>query len=187
LFCVAHEDPKNLLPTLHWEAREAFEELSKRYTAAHPKYGLKVRSARRSCKEQNEQYRMGYSKVRGCKSWHVLGRAIDADPMYLTGSKAGKLVPDCRIYTLAGKLWEQMGGTWGGRWLVFGPCGDGGHFQWSKGTSMAALCPDPTDCRTAEASIQTRRPLLGMLAWGLGGFAVIAGGYGLYRWLAPKT
>ena len=39
----------------------------------------------------------------------------------------GKYLTDTEDHRPLGELWEQMGGTWGGRW------GDGNHYSWGEG------------------------------------------------------
>lgn len=85
-----------------------------------------IRSAGRTCSDQNAQQAGGSSYAAGCRSWHTMGRAIDLN-----------LVPDVlSTYQRLGQEWEQMGGFWGGRWTsLFPPYGDYGHFHWGE--------PDP--------------------------------------------
>lgn len=164
-------DPKGLLPGVHWELREKLLELDRRLQQAHG-LTLVVRSGRRTCREQNELYGIGrtynldspvVTHAQGCRSWHVLGRAVDADPVDVV---TGEPRQACADYTRAGEIWEHLGGEWGGRWTQFGPCGDAGHFQWRGGLTMDQACPNPDDCAPAEAAIETERPfnLAAMLA-----------------------
>jgi len=166
-------DPKGLLPGVHWKLRAKFLELN---DACLKRYGmyLKVRSGTRTCREQNEQYGIGrtynlhakpVTGAQGCRSWHVLGRAIDADPV---DAHTGAPLRDCAYYTRAGELWESMGGEWGGRWTSFGPCGDAGHFQWRDGLTMSQVCPDPSRCEeVTRAVIDTRGPPVATASTGL--------------------
>lgn len=172
-------DPKGLLPGIDWRTRKAFEQLQLSFYGKTG-YGLKVRSGRRTCAEQAEQYGIGRtynlgSKVvtnaRGCQSWHVLGRAVDADPVHLA---TGKVIADCGLATVAGQLWEAQGGVWGGRWGGFGPCGDSGHFEWHPGLSIAQVCPNPDACETVTGRIETREPTSAVW-WAVGGFALVVG------------
>lgn len=104
----------------------------------------RVRSGKRSCAEQHALYAIGrmvnvdspvVTYADGCRSWHVLGRAVDLD---LDGGYDA--------YLKLGELWESRGGVWGGRFEGFGPGGDAGHFQWQGGHGLEELCPDPSQC-----------------------------------------
>lgn len=96
----------------------------------------KIRSAGRTCEEQAEQVKLGFSSADLCRSMHVLGHAVDLD-----------LTPnDCATHTKLGTWWEGRGGVWGGRWTgaKFGPCGDMGHYHFGFGGAGAvptATCP----------------------------------------------
>lgn len=94
----------------------------------------KIRSVGRTCAQQAEQVKLGYSHADLCRSMHTLGHAIDLD-----------LSPNaCSTYTELGKWWEARGGVWGGRWTQFGPCGDAGHFHWGFDKAQAvptSVCP----------------------------------------------
>lgn len=94
----------------------------------------KVRSVGRTCEQQDEQKKLGYSQAGLCRSMHVLGHAVDLD-----------LSPNaCSTYTALGQWWEARGGVWGGRWTQFGACGDAGHFHWGFDKAQAVptkLCP----------------------------------------------
>jgi hypothetical protein len=174
---VAALDPQKRLSSVDWRVREHFVAMAKTFSVATGMH-LQVRSARRSCAEQADLYAYGRTHhidkppityARGCSSWHVLGRAIDADVV----DAAGKLRGDCKLYTLAGQLWEkQHQGVWGGRFGGFGECGDAGHFEWHPDVKMADLCPSADACSTAEVQIATVKPgpslLLSLAALGLG-------------------
>lgn len=112
-------EPTGTLEDIVPEARGAFEDL----LAVADELGMqpRIRSAGRTCADQDALAAGGpqVTQVAGCRSWHVLGRAIDVD-----------LHPnDCATYTRLGEIWESWGGVWGGRWGGFGGCGDAGHFQ----------------------------------------------------------
>lgn len=94
-----------------------------------------IRSAGRTCAQQNEQKEAGYSHASMCRSMHVLGHAIDID---ISPSS-------CANYTKLGEWWEKQGGVWGGRWTQFGACGDAGHFHYGfdgAGAVPSSVCPD---------------------------------------------
>ncbi len=100
--------------------------------------GLKptIRSAGRTCEQQAEQVKGGFSSAELCRSMHVFGHAVDLD-----------LTPnDCATHTKLGTWWEARGGVWGGRWTgaKFGPCGDMGHYHFGFGGAGAvptSACP----------------------------------------------
>jgi len=164
---VAVLDPKNLLVSVDWRVRERFQALAKAFEA-QTGLRLQVRSARRSCAEQAEQYGIGrtynldkpvVTHARGCQSWHVLGRAIDADIV----DAAGKLKGDCKLYGIAGQIWEQqLQGIWGGRFGGFGECGDAGHFEWHPDVKLSELCPNPDACESAVLSVASVKPGAGL-------------------------
>jgi hypothetical protein len=176
---MAVRDPGQKLGALHYQARESFEALARAFGQATG-LDLQVRSALRSCAEQAELYGIGrtynlhsppVTYAEGCSSWHVAGRAVDADPV---DPRTGKRVGDCAVYQRAGVLWEQMGGVWGGRWTKFGPCGDAGHFEWHPGLKIADVCPDPKQCAQVQASIVTESPAF--WTWAVAGAAIVVGG-----------
>lgn len=92
------------------------------------------------------------SKVAGCRSWHVLGRAVDIQLQ----SKAGK-IDDREPYDTLGRYWKAIGGIWGGDFTRSYPNGIPGyekagpgdvvHFQWTHGLVgvPASICDD-SDC-----------------------------------------
>src|SRR5512143_2417163 len=88
----------------------------------------------RTCEQQQEQVKLGYSHADLCRSMHVLGHAADLD-----------LTPNaCATYTKLGQWWEGRGGVWGGRFPGFGDCGDSGHFQYGfskAGAVPTSVCP----------------------------------------------
>ncbi len=110
--------------------------------------GLTVRvdSALRTCGEQAALYAQGrttpgnvVTQVKGCGSYHVLGRAVDL----FVGTF------DCADYLELGEFWEAMGGTWGGR-FSFKDCV---HFEWPHPLlDLDMLCPAGKSCEDAVAS-----------------------------------
>lgn len=54
-------------------------------------------------------------------SWHEKGLAID-----LNLFKDSKFLEETEDHLFLGIYWEQLGGTWGGRW------GDGNHYSWGE-------------------------------------------------------
>lgn len=73
----------------------------------------------------------------------MLGRAVDFD---VDGG--------CPAYTSLGEWWEARGGSWGGRFSGFGPCGDAGHFQWPDRPGALAvpleICPEQVTLAECE-------------------------------------
>lgn len=105
------------------------------------KNGIDARivSTRRSCAEQNAIYAGGVAtQARGCQSWHVWGRAAD---LQLSPASTSN-------YALLGDKWKEMGGVWGGDFLVYGSP-DIGHFEWHPGLKISDVCPDPDVCPAA--------------------------------------
>lgn len=103
-----------------------------------------VQSTARSCAEQNALFAQGptVTKVQGCRSWHVLGRAIDVH----IGSE------NCADYVRLATFWKSLGGRWGGDFPGFPDCV---HFELPHpDKTMAELCPDPSpgNCERSVAS-----------------------------------
>lgn len=168
---MAVQDPGNRLPALDWQTRERFVELARAFER-QTGLDLRVRSGLRSCADQRQLYGIGrtynlgsppVTYADGCRSWHVTGRAIDADPI----DKSGNSAAACHVYTQAGELWERLGGKWGGRFKGFGPCGDAGHFEWHPGLAIEDVCPSPAACETTVRAIATTAPS-SWWQWGLG-------------------
>ncbi len=108
------------------------------YWAAERGISAQITDGPRTCEQQEERYAQGrtapgdiVTQVKGCKSWHVLGRAVD---LYV-----GTWEP--AAYAALGLQWESMGGTWGGRF------DDHVHFEWHGGHTMAELCPGDGACQ----------------------------------------
>lgn len=135
-------EPTGTLSDLVPEAREKVEELLGIATAL----GLKprLRGAGRTCAYQASLAAQGSGVTHAnlCRSWHVLGRAVDLD-----------LSPNtCESYTTLGLAWERMGGIWGGRFPGFGECGDAGHYQWaSTGAVPVQVCGEGLTLDQCEA------------------------------------
>jgi len=110
--------------------------------------GLTVRidSTTRTCDEQAAEYAKGrtaggdiVTQVKGCGSYHVLGRAVDL----FVGTW------DCADYQELGEFWEAMGGRWGGR-FSFKDCV---HFEWPHPLfGLDVLCPSGVSCEDAVAA-----------------------------------
>lgn len=124
-----------------------------------------IDSARRSCDEQQHLYDQGRSRpgpivtnAPGCRSWHVLGRAVDLSVRRPDGSRDFS----CEALRPLATFWKARGGSWGGDWQSFVDCP---HFQWTAGHSMAEACPDPADCESAYARhLAASQPPLGVSA-----------------------
>jgi peptidoglycan L-alanyl-D-glutamate endopeptidase CwlK len=103
-----------------------------------------IQSTARSCAEQNALFAQGptVTRVAGCRSWHVMGRAIDVH----IGSE------NCADYIPLAEFWKRMGGKWGGEFPGFPDCV---HFELPHpDKTLAELCPDPSpgNCERAVAS-----------------------------------
>jgi len=107
-------------------------------------------SVLRSCEEQKGTA----SKARGCRSWHLLGRAVDLQLQ----SNRGR-IDDREPYEELGRWWESHGGVWGGDWETTYPRGIPGyeaagpgdvvHFQWTPEYTARvpdSVCDD-SDCQ----------------------------------------
>ena len=169
-------DQKGYLDGVHWEFRKRFKKLAKELER-ETGWDIKIRSGRRSCATQNRIYAQGRSApgsivtyAPGCRSWHVVGRAMDADPI---DPATGKAPRGCQPYLTTGTIWESLGGKWGGRFKGFGPCGDAGHFEWHPGLSMSDVCPVATDCNDALYMVDTVEPAK-VWPYVAGGFAAMA-------------
>lgn len=146
----------------------------------------KVRSVGRTCAQQAEQVKLGYSHADLCRSMHVLGHAVDLD-----------LSPNsCATYTKLGQWWESRGGVWGGRWAQFGPCGDSGHFHYGfNGAGAVPTSECPSGVTLAECS-KIREAYLDQAfgegpqvssRWGLvAGLAIVAVGVG-FVWATMRV
>ncbi len=128
------------LDSLTPDTRGAARKLMAALDAAGVQY--KIRSTRRTCAEQAEQYAIGrgtnddrqvVTHARGCQSFHTLGRAID---FTLIGTS----------YDVLGQIAEDGGWKWGGRFAGFP---DVGHVEWHPGMTIEQLCPNPDDCQTS--------------------------------------
>lgn len=145
-------DPQGLLPSLQWQTRRQFKRLAKRLEK-ETRLRLEVRSGRRTCAEQADLYASGRTRggaivthAEGCRSWHTLGRAVDAYVVLPDGRRSTNQAD----YEYAGRLWEnELDGVWGGDFAGFGPGGDAGHFEYHPGLKTADVCPVPTDCEAA--------------------------------------
>lgn len=177
---MAIQDPGRFLPRIDWQTRAAFQKLA----SALEKQGLdlRVRSGLRSCSEQNTLYAQGrttpgpiVTEAPGCRSWHVTGRAVDADPIDRRTGQMASIASGA--YAVAGAIWEQMGGGWGGRFDF----GDYGHFDWHPGIRISDVCPNANACDLSVTQIASvAPPFAGVSPWlaAVGGFAVV----GAFLW-----
>lgn len=168
--------PTGTLDDLVPSVRPEFDALVAQATA----WGMQphVRSVGRTCAEQAEQYKLGYSHADLCRGMHVLGHAADID-----------LSPNtCATYAKLGAWWESRGGVWGGRWTQFGACGDAGHFHYGFGGAQAvpvSVCPSGVslaECaRVREDYLDAANAGTGVSRGGglLAGALIIAVGVGL--------
>lgn len=129
-------------------------------------FDLVPRSARRTCAQQAEQYAIGrlpgdtraiVTRAKGCRSWHVLGRAVDVFVV-----RGGVRSTDYADYQAMGQLAESLGWVWGGHFSGFGPQGDYGHVEYHPGLTIAALCPNPDNCVDIVPGAR-KKPAIGVL------------------------
>jgi hypothetical protein len=171
---VAVQDPENRLASIDWQTRKMFASMAQQLE----RYGLdiRVRSGLRSCSEQNSIYAQGrttsgpiVTEAPGCSSWHVMGRAIDADPIDRRTGQMASVASGA--YTVAGSLWEKFGGVWGGHFSFQ----DFGHFEWHPGIAIHTVCPNSALCDQSVMQIATIEPPLSGKPWlfALSGFAVV--------------
>lgn len=96
----------------------------------------RVLSAGRTCADQRALHSSGRGVTQAdlCRSAHVMGHALDL-----------RLTPnEFATYERLGQWWESHGGTWGGRWLSFGPQGDRAHYHYLPDRGQAVpqkICP----------------------------------------------
>lgn len=148
------DDPNNLLATNDWHTRAMIKKLAKDYHR-HTGNGLRIRSGRRTCAEQDNIYAQGRTRAgpivtgaQGCRSWHVTGRAVDLDPF---DPSTGILFPgNSDEYRVLGAMWKKLGGGWGGD---FANIYDPGHFEWHPNMEIDDVCPRGMKC----ASLQIKK------------------------------
>jgi len=152
------EDPYNLLASTDWHTRTMLKRLARDYHKLTGN-GLRVRDGRRTCEEQDAIYAQGRTtsgaiatNARGCKSWHVLGRAVDADPF---NPHTGDVFPgNSTEYRVLGVIWKKLGGVWGGD---FSGLYDPGHFEWHPDKSIEDVCPENMSCY--QLKVQNKVPI----------------------------
>jgi len=101
-------------------------------------YPVGVSSTYRDNAYQDSIYEQGRSKAgqivtnaRGGQSMHNYRLAFD-----IYKNIKGQEYSDARFFDLAGKIWQEMGGTWGGSWASFP---DKPHFEFTGGLSISDL------------------------------------------------
>jgi len=180
-------DPKGYLAAVEWRTREKFLALAGKFARATG-LALQVRSGRRTCAEQNALYAQGrttggaiVTHAPGCRSWHVAGRAVDADVRLPSGAVSTNTAD----YTAAGALWKRLGGSWGGDFSGFW---DGGHFEWHPGLSIAEVCPADGSCEAITAAVKTKTPLYAQMAVPFWGSIIGAAAYlGWMKWKRKRS
>lgn len=100
-----------------------------------------VVSTRRTCAEQNRLHERGITPVRGCRSWHVHGRALDVMAL-----RDGKLLTrgDEPEYARMADIARQVGFKPGRDF------NDPVHFEYHPGQTIQQACPDPDACLDVE-------------------------------------
>jgi len=140
---------------------------------------LRIRSSRRTCAEQAEQYSIGrqsgdtrqvVTRAMGCRSWHVLGRAVDFNIYYVATGKLSYVRSD---QEKMGRLAQEMGFIWGGD----GSFGfdDPSHVEYHPGITNAQACPDPYHCRddlVDESDLPSESSMVGGSSGMIGLFAL---------------
>jgi hypothetical protein len=151
----------DLLSTLTPDTREKVEQLLAEAQAQYG-YNLKVVSARRGCAEQAKLYAQGrtapgkvVTNAQGCKSWHVLGRAVDI--AFVSPN------PSPQDWDNLGAIGEALGFKWGKRFS--GTLNDLPHFEYHPGMKIEDVCPDPSDCDGGVASSMGQGGAAGEPAW----------------------
>ena len=134
---------------------------------------IQINETRRTCARQNQLFAQGretegkiLTGARGCRSWHVHGRAVDLI------TKGPQSIPP---YRALGDFWKGLGGKWGGD---FKGLDDYGHFEWHPGFGITDVCLDVDGCVVQEhAPVYPQLPGRGgsgigwVLAAGLAGTA----------------
>lgn len=177
-------DPAGFVPDLEASTRRQVQRFAKALFA-DTRLRLEVRSGRRSCAEQARLYAQGrttggaiVTHAEGCRSWHTLGRAVDA---YVI-TPEGRRSTNQSDYEKAGRLWEaEFGGVWGGDFAGFGAGGDAGHFEYHPGLRTETVCPNPKQCEQAVSKWGQPTqivPMLGIAAFG----AVLGVSAAYYLW-----
>lgn len=125
------------LTDLEPSARAVFERV--KVLAAREGYRIRYVSGRRTCAEQNALYAQGrtapgaiVTDAKGCKSWHVQGRAVDFEVLN-KGATAGD-------YARVGAIAESLGAKWGGRFVVGGVTPDRPHLEYHPGLTIEQAC-----------------------------------------------
>ena len=101
-------------------------------------YHVGISSTYRDNEKQNELYAQGrtapgniVTNAKGGQSIHNYRLAFD-----IFQNVKGKEWNDNAFWALAGKIWREMGGTWGGDWQGFV---DKPHFEFTGGLSLSDL------------------------------------------------
>ncbi len=129
---ILSKDIKDLHPTLQRGAQE----LIKRMAALG--YPVGISATYRDNEYQNTLYAQGRTKpgsivtnAQGGESIHNYRLAFD-----IFKNIAGQAFTDMAFFDTAGKLWQDMGGEWGGAWKGFA---DRPHMQFTNGLSLTQL------------------------------------------------
>ena len=104
------------------------------------------------------------TNARGGQSWHNYRLAFD-----IFKNVRGQEWTDPNFFATAGKIWEIMGGEWGGRWSSFP---DRPHFQYTGGLTLAQLQAGRRLPDDAKMLWENTIPLLGGVPAGRGGYGI---------------
>ena len=121
---------------LHPTLRRGAQELIRRMEIKH--YKVLITSTYRDNEKQNALYAQGrttagniVTNAKGGQSIHNYKTAFD-----ICKNTKGQEYNDNTFFNIAGKLWQEMGGEWGGAWTAFV---DKPHFQFTGGLSLKQL------------------------------------------------
>jgi len=129
---IDSRDIAELHPTLQRGARELISRMS---ALGFP---VGISSTYRSIDFQNHLFEQGRSRpgqivtnARGGQSMHNYRLAFD-----VFKNIRGQEFSDARFFDTAGRIWREMGGTWGGSWTSFP---DRPHMEYTGGLTIADM------------------------------------------------
>jgi len=129
---INSRDISELHPTLQRGARELISRMNAQG------FPVGISSTYRSIEYQNHLFEQGRSRpgqivtnARGGQSIHNYRLAFD-----IFKNVRGQEFSNARFFDVAGRIWQEMGGVWGGSWVSFP---DRPHFEFTGGLSLACL------------------------------------------------